>query len=93
MLNLSKTSAALLTVALTSTASLQAEEISLEQLVDNMTSQSVAIAQQELRYEIQGTVLTAANKFSLYEEATYATKTSITDLNTSIESTVNQQAE
>jgi hypothetical protein len=49
-------------------------------MVSQMLAQSVANVQQELSYDVQGAVLTAANQFNIYEEESYATKISITDL-------------
>jgi hypothetical protein len=93
MLNKIKFSAALLTLSLAATATSHAEEVSLERLVSHMLSQSAAIVQQELSYDIQGAVLTAANQFSPYEAEIYATKTSIRDLDSNIEVTVKHVAE
>ena len=93
MLNLTKISAVLLTLSLATTATANAEEVSLESLISNMLSQSVAGVQQELKNNIQGAVLTAANQFSLYEEEYYATKTSITDLNSDAQATTMHSAE
>jgi hypothetical protein len=93
MLNKSKISAVLLTLSLATTATVHAEEVSLEGLISNMLAQSVASVQQELNNNIQGAVLTAANEFNIFEEETYATKTSITDLNSDVEVTAKQTAE
>jgi hypothetical protein len=93
MLNLTKISAILLTASLATATTTQAEEVSLEQLVTHMLSQSVASVQQELSNDIHGAVLTAANEFSIFEEDVYATKTSITDLDSSVENTAKQQAD
>ena len=93
MLNKAKISAVLLTLSLAFTATSHAEEVSLERLVSHILSQSVASVQQELSYDIQGAVLTATNQFSPYKEETYATKTSIRDLDSNIEVTVKHVAE
>ena len=93
MLNRTKISAVLLTLSLATAATSHAEEVSLERLVSHMLSQSVASVQQELSNDIQGAVLTAANQFSIYQEERYATKTSITDLDSKIEETVKHAAE
>jgi hypothetical protein len=85
---------AVLTAANQLTLSLAAtgEEVSLEGLISNLLSQSVAGVQQELNNNIQGAVLTAANQFNLVEEATYATKTSITDLHSDVTATATANA-
>jgi hypothetical protein len=93
MLNKTKISAVLFTLSLATTAISHAEEVSLENLVGQMLSQSVTSVQQELRNDIKGSVLTAAHQFSLYEDGSYATNTSITDLNSQIEVTVKHEAE
>jgi hypothetical protein len=93
MLNRTKISAVLLTLSLATTATVHAEEVSLEGLISNMLAQSVASVQQELNNSIQGAVLTAVNEFNIFEEETYATKTSITDLNADVEVTAKQEAE
>jgi hypothetical protein len=93
MLNRTKISAVLLTLSLATTATVHGEEVSLEGLISNMLAQSVASVQQELNNSIQGAVLTAANEFNIFEEETYATKTSITDLNSDVEVTAKQTAE
>jgi hypothetical protein len=93
MLNRTKISAVLLTLSLATTATVHAEEVSLEGLISNMLAQSVASVQQELNNSIQGAVLTAVNEFNIFEEEAYATKTSITDLNADVEVTAKQEAE
>jgi len=93
MLNKTKISAVLFTLSLATTAISHAEEVSLENLVGQILSQSVTSVQQELRNDIKGSVLTAAYQFSLYEDGSYATNTSITDLNSQIEVTVKHEAE
>ena len=93
MLNRTKISAVLLTLSLATTVTVHAKEVSLESLVDSMLTQSVASVQQELNNNIQGAVLTAANQFSLYEEEYYATKTSITDLNSDAQANTMHSAE
>jgi hypothetical protein len=93
MLNKTKISAILLTMSLAATATVHAEEVSLDSFISHMLAQSAASVQQELRNDIQGAVLTAANQFSPYEEESYATNISITDLNSDIESTEKLEVE
>ncbi|MFT6952520.1 MAG: hypothetical protein ACJAUL_003687 [Paraglaciecola sp.] len=91
MLNKTTISAVLLTLSLANTA--HGEEVSLERYIGNMLAQSVVGVQQELNNNIQGAVLTAANQFSLFEQETYATKTSITDLTAKVENAAKHEAE
>jgi hypothetical protein len=95
MLNPTKISAILLTLTLglATTATSHAEEVSLEGLVAQILSQSAVSLQQELNNDIQGAMLTAANQFNIYEEEIYATKTSITDLDSNFEETDKHAAE
>jgi hypothetical protein len=93
MLNKTKISAVLFTLSLATTAISHAEEVSLENMVGQMLSQSVKSVQQELRNDIKGSVLTAAHQFSLYEDGPYAINTSITDLDSQVEVTVRHEAE
>jgi hypothetical protein len=93
MLNRTKISALLLTLSLATSVNVQAEEVSLEQFIGHMLSQSVASVQQELSNNIQGAVTTVTNQFSIYEEETYATKTSINDIDSNVDAKVKLQAE
>ena len=91
MLNKTKISAALLTLCLATTA--HAEEVSLENLVGQMLSQSVASMQQNLSYDIQGAVVTAVDEISNSDEVIYATKTSNTDMDSQIEKAKKRETE
>jgi len=91
MLNLTKISAVLLILALSTSST--AEEVSLEQLVSQTLSMSVVSIQQQLNNDIQVAVLTAVNQFNIYEEKTYAAKISSSDLDSHSEEKVKQIAE
>jgi hypothetical protein len=91
MLNLTKISAVLLTLGLATSAT--AEEVSIEQIVSQTLSMSVMSIQQQLNNDIQGAVLTAVNQFNIYQEKTYATKISSSDLDSHSEEKAKQTAE
>jgi regulator of protease activity HflC (stomatin/prohibitin superfamily) len=91
MLNKTKMSAVLLTLGLATTATSHAAQTSLESYIGNMLAQSIVSVQQELNNNTQDAVLTAAKKFSLFTEQTYATKTSIIDLNVQIAQTAQHE--
>ena len=93
MLNKTKISAVLLTLCLATSATLHAEEVSLENEVAQLLSQSVASTQQELSYDIQSAMQTWVNQISNSEEGTYATKTNITDLDSHIGKAVKHETE
>jgi regulator of protease activity HflC (stomatin/prohibitin superfamily) len=93
MLNKTKILAVLLALGLATTATSHAAQVSLESYIGNMLAQSVVSVKQELNNNTQDAVLTAAKKFSLFTEQTYATKTSITDLNAQIVQTAQHESE
>ena len=80
MFNITTVSALVLTAGMTMTANVQAEEVSVEQFVGNLIAQSTANTIQTLQYELQSTVLAAANSLDLEEQPIYAGKVKITEL-------------
>ncbi|MCV2886644.1 hypothetical protein OE749_18265 [Aestuariibacter sp. AA17] len=61
--------------------SVSAQEVSLEQLISASVSQVVEVTRTELQYKVQESVLTANNMISFDSTEQYATRVTITDLN------------
>ena len=81
MLNKKSIFAATLLSGLFVSSSVQASEISLEQLVSHLVGTAVVATQNEIQMNIQEAVLTASNMFDLdSQQEAYATKVKITDL-------------
>jgi hypothetical protein len=93
MLNKTTISAVLLTLSLATTGASYGEEVTLEGYIDNMLAQSIAGVKQELNHNTQAAVFTAANQSSLVVEQTYATKSSITDVNSHMAETATHDTE
>lgn len=69
-----------LATALTFTAQSQAAEVSLNTFVGALLSNAVSVAQQEIQYSVQESVLNAAHSLSLDGEQAPAAKVSIKEL-------------
>ena len=85
--------ALVLTAGMAFTTSSEAAEVSVETFVSTMVSHTVSTTSSEIRNSIQGAVLTAANMFSLEEEAVVASHVTITDLASSAQAQVAKKAE
>lgn len=72
--------AAVLLSTIAISANANATEVSLESYMNAMLAQAVSTTQQELANSVQKAVLTANNMISFEESEVYATKITITDL-------------
>jgi hypothetical protein len=93
MFTQSKIAAIALTSSLVFASTAQTKDVSLEQYVGNMVSQVMIAAQQEINNNVREAVLNVAHNVSLNEAQSYATKVTITDLNSEIQEVSNSQAE
>jgi hypothetical protein len=93
MFNITTISALVLTAIITMTANVQAKEVSIEQLVDNLVAQSTAATIQAIQYKLQSTVLTASNSLSIKTPSMYADKVKIIDLPSEEANTLDLQFE
>lgn len=76
-----KIAIAALTASLAFTGASQAKEVSVEEYVGALVSQTMVVVKQEMQYQIQAAVLTATNAVSFDEAETLVAKVTITDLN------------
>ncbi|WP_340679478.1 hypothetical protein [Paraglaciecola sp.] len=80
MFTLSKIVAVALASSLVFASGVQAKEISVEEYVSTLVTQTVQVASQEIQYGVQAAVLTATNSLSFNEEKAYVAKVIITDI-------------
>jgi hypothetical protein len=80
MFTKSKIAVAALTTSLIFAGSVNANEVSVEQIVTSLVSQAMFVAQQEVQYSVQESVLNATHVLSFSEEKAYVTKVTITDI-------------